>query len=345
MKYFFLIIFALITTLNCFAQVDTVPVAETTHISLPKLPVVKKIITQRKNADSIGNRVIEEGQPKELPESADIVSSDSSKQIDSVRKDSVQVLVRVSVKDTGTYRKFETHPFLPFQAIPIYMLVTYHQPESKDELFYLMAAIMFGLAFIRAAFPKYFRNLFVVFFQTTLRQTQSREQLLQDNLASLLINLLYIICTGLYITLLIQYKHWSQAPFWSLAFGSAGILSLVYLGKYLFLIFAGWVFNTKEAAGAYTFIVFMVNKVIGVALIPFLLVLSFSGPTVIEISVTVSLALIGVLFVYRYLVSFLALQNKLKVNALHFFLYLCAVEVLPLVLIYKLLINYMAGSF
>jgi len=82
-----------------------------------------------------------------------------------------------------------------------------------------------------------------------------------------------------------------------------------------------------------------------VALIPFLLVLSFSGPTVIEISVTVSLALIGVLFVYRYLVSFLALQNKLKVNALHFFLYLCAVEVLPLVLIYKLLINYMAGSF
>ena len=111
------------TTINCFAQVDTVPVTETTHIALPKLPVVKKIITQRKNADSIENTVIEEAHPKELPEATDIALSDSNKHIDSVRKDSVAVIRKAPVKDTGTYRKFETHPFLPFQAIPIYMLV------------------------------------------------------------------------------------------------------------------------------------------------------------------------------------------------------------------------------
>ena len=83
----------------------------------------------------------------------------------------------------------------------------------------------------------------------------------------------------------------------------------------------------------------------GVVLIPFLMFLSFSSSRVIEVAITVSLFLIGALFLYRYLLSFAAIRNKLKVNALHFFLYLCAVELLPLILIYKVLINYIAGSF
>ena len=82
----------------------------------------------------------------------------------------------------------------------------------------------------------------------------------------------------------------------------------------------------------------------GVLLVPFLLILSFARIEVVQVAVTVSLGLIILLFGYRYWVSFIAIRNKLKVNALHFFLYLCAVELLPLVLIYKVLINYFAGS-
>ena len=89
----------------------------------------------------------------------------------------------------------------------------------------------------------------------------------------------------------------------------------------------------------------MVNKMMGILLIPFLLILSFANATVVDVGITVSIGLIGLLYLYRYLVSFSAIRNKLKVNALHFFLYLCAVEVLPLLLIYKGLINYIAGSF
>ena len=168
---------------------------------------------------------------------------------------------------------------------------------------------------------------------------------MQDNLASLLSNMLFIVSAGLYITLLIRYKHWIQAPFWWLAAGSASVLLLTYLVKYLFLLFSGWVFNTKEAAGSYVFVVFLVNKVLGVMLIPFLLVLAFSDSLIVEVSTTLCAGLVGVLLLYRYWVSYMAVLNKLKVNPLHFFLYLCAVELLPLILIYKVLINYLDGSF
>jgi hypothetical protein len=51
---------------------------------------------------------------------------------------------------------------------------------------------------------------------------------------------------------------------------------LVYLVKYLFLLFTGWVFNSQEATGSYVFVVFLVNKVMGVLLIPFLLIFAFA---------------------------------------------------------------------
>ncbi|HVZ25639.1 MAG TPA: DUF4271 domain-containing protein, partial [Sediminibacterium sp.] len=145
--------------------------------------------------------------------------------------------------DTSTYRKYEVHPGLPFLAPPVYRLIEYHATNSRDEFFYLITGVLLLLACIRSGFPKYFRNLFLLFFQTSLRQKQTRDQLLQDNWASLFSNLLFVVSAGLYITLLVQLKHWSHLPFWWIAAGSAGLLGLIYLVKYLFLLFAGWVFN------------------------------------------------------------------------------------------------------
>jgi hypothetical protein len=266
---------------------------------------------------------------------------------DSLHTDSLKKLraVRAVIpKDTSTYRRFQNLAALGADKPAIFMLADLHRRADKDELFYLMAGVLFCLAFIKAGFPKYFRNLFMLFFQTSLRQKQTRDQLLQDNLASLLINLLFFTSAGLYVTLLIRYKNWTPTTFWILALSSAGALVLVYVGKYLFLLFAGWVFNAREAAGSYIFIVFMVNKVMGVLLVPFLLVLAFGGLKVVNLAVMLSLVLVGLLFTYRYFVSFSAVRSKLKVSVLHFLLYLCAVEILPLLLMYKLLVNYFDGS-
>ena len=336
LKRSLLIFFFIVCAAAVFGQIDSTNLPESTGKAQIKLPV------KQKTADSTLPRP--EGGAVFLKDSLQQAARHDSLHTDSIRKASI-LSVPVVVYDTSTYRKYEVHPYLPLNKTPVFMVINYRKTVSKDDLFYLLVGVIFLLAFIRSAFSKYFRNLFLLFFQTSLRQKQTRDQLLQDNLASLLTNLLFIISAGLYITLLIQYKHWIQAPFWWLAAGSAAILLLTYLVKYLFLLFSGWVFNTKEAAGSYVFVVFLVNKVLGVMLIPFLLVLAFSDTLVIEVSTTLCAGLVIILLAYRYWVSYHAVLNKLKVNPLHFFLYLCAVELLPLILIYKVLINYLDGSF
>jgi hypothetical protein len=308
--------------------------------------VIKPAPVRRRPIDSSARRTGDSAS-RRIPDSASLARTQhlrDSLLADSLKRAAAPVVKAIPI-DTSSYKQYQIHPWLPLNKPAVYMLINYHKQADKDELFYLMAGIVFCLAFIRAGFGKYFRNLFVLFFQTSLRQKQNREQLLQDNLASLFMNLLFFTSTSLYIALLIKYKRWVPVSFWVVAAFSISALVLIYLGKFLFLRFAGWVFNTREATGAYIFLVFMVNKVMGIALIPFLLIISFARPAVADAAITVSIGVVAMLYVYRYLVSFSALRNKLKVNALHFFLYLCAVELLPLLLIYKVLINYIAGSF
>ncbi|MDB5210613.1 MAG: hypothetical protein JWQ30_1440 [Sediminibacterium sp.] len=340
-KKFLSVIFLLVCSFVCYAQVDSTAKAETTRIQRAPIipdspqPIKKRIIDSSQNgyADS----VLRSRHAKEARLLRDSLLADST------RKAALKA-IPVIVYDTSSYKKYATHPYLPLHAEPVFMVIDYHKQASKDDLFYLIAGIVLVLALIRAGFSKYFRNLFVSFFQTSIRQKQTRDQLLQDNLASLLTNFLFVISAGLYLTLLVRYKNLSDIPFWGLAAGSAGVLLLVYLVKYLFLLFTGWVFNNKEAAGSYVFVVFLVNKVMGVLLIPFLLIFAFAGPELVQVSVTLSIGLIVLLLGYRYWVSFVAIRSKLKVNALHFLLYLCAVELLPLALIYKIMMSYFNGS-
>ncbi|HEX3023583.1 MAG TPA: DUF4271 domain-containing protein, partial [Chitinophagaceae bacterium] len=179
---------------------------------------------------------------------------------------------------------------------------------------------------------------------TSFRQRQTREQLTQDNLASLLMNILFFMSGGIFISLVAHAAGYSEISFWKLLLPSSLVLAVIYSVKYIFLIFFGWIFNVRSAVNAYVFIVFMINKIIGIVLIPFLLVLAFSSIQIAQPAMILALILIGILLIYRYLISLITIRHELKVNAIHFFLYLCAVEVLPLLLIYKILFNYI-GSF
>jgi hypothetical protein len=122
------------------------------------------------------------------------------------------------------------------------------------------------------------------------------------------------------------------------------LLILLYFTKYLFLTFSGWVFNVKEATDTYIFVVYLINKIVGIVLIPFILILAFSNRQVVDIGVTLSFLVLLLLFLYRYLISYAPVRKEVKVSPLHFFFYILAFEITPLLLIYKVLANYLTGS-
>jgi hypothetical protein len=217
-----------------------------------------------------------------------------------------------------------------------------HRPQSKDSLFYLIVGILFYFASIRIFFEKYFSNLMTLFFRVSLRQQQIREQVLQTPLPSLLLNILFVISAGLYSCFLLHYSRWgADVNFWILFLNCMGLLAAIYLVKFLVLKFIGWVFSISRATDIYIFIVFLVNKMLGIFLLPFLIVIIFSNEDWRQVFITISLAMVFVLWGYRILAAFRPVKNEIKLTPFYFFLYLCAFEIAPLLLIYKVLLTYL----
>jgi hypothetical protein len=240
----------------------------------------------------------------------------------------------------------KTQPFFNFFGKAAHMRSEKYERESYDTMFYLLVLMLFYFAVVKLFFGKYLANVLTLFFRASMRQHQLREQVLQSPFPSLLLNNLFVISGGLYGAFLLRfYKFGSPDDFWIYFLYCTVLLAVLYLLKYLLIRMTGWIFNISRTAETYLFVVFLTNKIIGIFLLPFLVLISFSGPVISVIAITLSIIMIGVFFVYRFLGSYSILHKEIKISGLHFILYLCAFEIAPLLLIYKVLVNYLEKAY
>ena len=238
------------------------------------------------------------------------------------------------------------HPYFNFFGKPILLIIQERKGGGSESFFYLLLLLFFYFAMIRLAFFKYLGDLFTLFFRGTMRQQQLREQLLQSPLPSLFLNSLFILSGSLYASLLIRYyKLLETTDFWILWLYSLLLLAVVYSGKYLVLKTIGWVLRISRTTDIYLFVVFMVNKMAGIFLLPILLLMAFPEPQLLPVVITLSLFVLAFLMGYRFIISYRLIQKEIKLNLFHFFLYLCAFEIAPLLLIYKVLLNFVNRTF
>jgi len=69
-----------------------------------------------------------------------------------------------------------------------------------------------------------------------------------------------------------------------------------------------------------------------------LLLLAFATDLLFNSAMIFSWFGIGLLLLYRFILSYRAIRKEVKLNSFHFLLYIVGFEVVPLLLIYKLLL-------
>lgn len=225
---------------------------------------------------------------------------------------------------------------------PVSFAAQLKKASSKDTLFYLIAGIVLLLGFLKYVYKRYFTNLFRVFFNISLRQSQLTDQLLQAKLPSLLFNIFFVISGGIYLYILLSWYHLINDNKWILIFSSTALLGLIYFTKFCTLKFTGWITGLAEVTNTYIFVIFLINKIIGIFLVPFIIILSFSDAAIVKIAVLVSLMGIGIFLLLRFFRSYGLLQSQLKISKFHVILYITGIEILPLMLIYKGLMVYLS---
>lgn len=212
---------------------------------------------------------------------------------------------------------------------------------QDDSFAFLIFLLLIGtVAIFKVVQPTFFKNIFRAFRNPNLAARQLKEQLRQDSPPSLVMDLIFCVSGGMYIFYLLQHVSHAtlstQLPQPLLLLAFILIFVVVYTVRFSFLRFTGWAFNIKEATDAYTVNLFLINKILGLLLIPFTLVLAFGHGAWVDICLTLSYIVIGFLMLNRFTRSGLTFGFFLKFSKFHFFMYLCASELLPLAVLIKL---------
>jgi len=285
------------------------------------------------------------GQADTIPLADTVVKHADSSAIpstDSVSKRPIDSLWKVSDQLPLEEQVLQRHPYFRFNVKPVVMQSEQRQFQGKEMLFYVVILLLIIFGLLKLGFAKYFSDLLRVFFRTTLKQRQIKEQLIQTPLPSLMFNVFFVASAGLYLNFLFyHFKFTPVSNFWLMYLYCCVGLSVIYLVKFVGLKICGWLFNMRQAADSYIFIVFIINKVVGFSVLPFIILLAFTDGTVYTVSLILSLFSVGGLFLYRFILGYGAIHNEVNFNLFHFFLYICAFEIAPLLLIYKLLLFFL----
>ncbi len=230
----------------------------------------------------------------------------------------------------------DSNIFLSYKGTPQAFAATLKMHNTSEYFFYIFAALFLWLGLLRTIFSRYFTTMFRVFFNTSLRQNQLTDQLEQAALPSLLFNIFFIFSMGLYIYILYERNNiHSDVINWTYMGLCVLAVAICYMAKYVSLLFTGWLTNHQPEAKIYIFSIFLLNKIIGMLLLPITMLIAFSIYTIAGYATIISFILLSVLLLSRFFRTYGLLQNRLKLNGIHFFIYIVCVEILPILLIYK----------
>jgi len=233
------------------------------------------------------------------------------------------------------------HPLMATRYIVSDIAVPHIMPAQTAD-FYLLLFLCLLLGLIRFIDTRYFLNLWRAFLNPTLSNRQLKDQLQGSGLPNLLMNVFFTFAGGAYIYYIVRFftPHNSGVipPSILIIMLIAGT-GLIYLAKYAAVRFSGWAFRVEGITEHYLFNVFLINKVLGVMLIPFIIILAFADHQWAQQVVVISFVVAGILLLNRYIRSWQVFGSFFQYSKFHFFVYLCASELLPLAVLMKLLVK------
>ena len=239
--------------------------------------------------------------------------------------------------DQQLQRILETHPLVASTMDTGDIKIQPHDSINKTGAFLLALLFLFAFSLARTVFPSYFQNLLRIFTTFSVSKRHIKDQLENDNRASLWFNMIFFISAGFIVyQFLVVNRMMHITSKWYLNYMVCTLVLILLLTVRTGLIrLIGWVFRRPDSVQLYLFNKKIINEFSGLVLFPLCsLILISSGHT------RNSLLLVGVgiylaLFIYSYLRNFQVLRNLFRVSFVHFILYFCALELLPVLVLIK----------
>ncbi len=263
--------------------------------------------------------------------------NDNSEGLDSLAKDTFYGIKEDQFLPHRNENKLTTEQ-------PIKKKVLFNGTTSKtiiyswQSLLLLLAILFLGLtkAFANNRFKQSLRAL----LNYGVAQEINREEKVFFHRGNILSTIVYFITFSLFIYHIKQVVNTTVLDednflFFILIFSS---VIFIYIIKFLFSKILFFVFNEFNIANEYIFNISLYNNLLGVLLIPVLCVAYFTSYTFNDVLYYLFFPILSIVFLMR-LVRLFVIGNSKGISYFYIFLYICSLEILPLVVLYRIFIH------
>lgn len=220
----------------------------------------------------------------------------------------------------------------------------YEPVRAKTQqtwLFYVFLGMLFFIAFIRISYAKEFAELFYIFKPISINQQLFRDTLTGLKIASVWLNVNFVFVISIYAFLLSRYFHLYDGGIKFLLFLIVTVAILLSV-RYSLLKMAASLFPFKKEINFYHFNELQINRLTGLLVLPLAIAMAFSPLPVSAYAFYLSMALLAVMLLFRYLRGFVIGGEYFARYKFHFLIYICTLEIAPIVILVKLLKDWVA---
>ncbi len=210
---------------------------------------------------------------------------------------------------------------------------------GKTGIFLLALAtfLLFGL--LRYLNQKYIQELISTLSRSSLRRLSTDAKIWQTaNLPTLFISI-YFLSAGFVVGKMLTHLNWLHtAGLMSWGIGTALVVGTFVL-KYFFLQSVAMIFRFRKTANCFFRHTMIVNQLLGYILLPICGLVLLVPTYLMDYLLVMIFVIMLFSLVFKYLINVAYVRNLSKVNYVHFIVYLCVFEFIPLAVIARYAYN------
>ncbi len=211
------------------------------------------------------------------------------------------------------------------------------EKTGSDWFFYLSVAVVTLLAWGRNFSPHRFFALLNSFFSFRKTELLHSEGRILRNGTSFAVIIISVVSGGLFLFQIkelfnIELQALHPGPYLSVVYLSLALGGL-WLLKSVLSLFAGELFKTRHASSLFLTNTLIINTVGGITLFIFTVFYFYTKNVFL---LYIPLYLLVFIWIYRLIRSFMIGRKTGGFSILYIILYLCTLEILPIVVLYKL---------
>ena len=227
-------------------------------------------------------------------------------------------------------------------------IITHSGRQANDKLFlhtdWILVIALLSLAFfswINLIYKKLISLNFLAAINLSTANKLFAERNIMTNRISFALNIIFIINTSLIGYFIFHYNNLQITDCTGLEtflifFGG---LSIIYSLKLFLFKFFDFILLSKKKFQEYYYNIFIYNKICGIALFPLIFTVPFTSNYISIILIKIAVVMLIILYIFKILRG-IQISIRIRLSFFYLFLYLCALEIIPLLFIYKIVITY-----